>query len=508
MRLHRFHGGLRLAGHKAESTRDGLRTCTLPECLQVSLLQHAGEAALPCVAVGEVVVAGQRIGVATGEFSAHVHAPASGRVRSVSSRPVPHLPGVEALHVGIAVDAIQPAAPLALPAMDAATATPGELRERVREAGIVGLGGAGFPTAEKLSAGRELLVLNGAECEPWMACDDALLRAHAGDVLRGGLLLARAVGATRVLLAIEDRMAEALAAAHAAATALNDHESSAVEVVAVPTRYPAGGERQLIQVLTGREVPRGGLPRDLGILVHNVATARAAWRAVALGEVLVSRIVSVTGRGVADPANYVVPLGTPVSHLVTQAGGYTPAAARLLLGGPMMGQALAHDEVPIGKTQGAVLVLSSDDVADERGEMPCIRCGDCASACPSRLQPQMLLWQLRADRLDRASDQGLFDCIECGACDLVCPSHIPLTAHFRHGKSTLRLRALDAGRAQAARERHESRQQRLERESRERAERDARRASALDASSDDAVAAALARARAKRAAAADPGTPP
>ena len=500
MPLHRFHGGVVLAGHKAESTGRGLQACALAPVLHVSLLQHAGAAARASVAVGDAVAAGQRIGIADGALSADVHAPCAGRVLAVAPRALARFPGTTAEHVSLQPDASAARHPL--PPMDWRASDPEALRQRLRDAGLVGLGGAGFPTAGKLSVARELLVLNGAECEPWIACDDALLREHAADVVRGGRLLARIVGAHRVLLAIEDTMHEALAAARAAATQAGE---GAVDVIAVPTIYPQGGERQLIQVLTGREVPRGGLPRDIGVIVQNVATARAAWRAVVDGDVLVSRVVTVTGPGVASPGNFVVPLGTPVAHLIEQAGGYTPSASRLLLGGPMMGVALPHDDFPIGKQDNCVLVLTADETAAPAPEMPCIRCGDCARACPAQLLPQQLLWQARAGQFDRAQDQGLFDCIECGACDLACPSHIPLTRQFRDAKAALRTRADERVRADAARDRHDQRQQRLQRESDERAEREsARRAGSAPA---DAVAAALERARAKQARRDDPDPP-
>lgn len=501
MRPLRFDGGLRLPGHKAESTREGLRTCPAPEQLRLSLMQYAGHAAEACVATGEQVRRGQRIGRSDNGAGADVHAPRAGRILAIETIDSPAFPGQRVTQVVMAVEDDGGDA-RTLPPLDGTRADPETLRERLRAAGVVGLGGAGFPTAEKLRPGVELLVLNGAECEPWIACDDALLRAHADEVLLGGRLLARATGAARVLLAVEDSMVEALDACRAALPEQGD----GIELVAVPTLYPEGGERQLIQSLTGREVPRGGLPRDLGVLVQNVATARAAWRAVTHGETLTERIVTVTGAGVSRPGNYVVPLGTSVAHLVEQAGGYTPDAARLLLGGPMMGLALPHDEVPIGKTHNCVLVQTAAEVAAEtrEPELPCIRCGDCAPVCPARLLPQQLLWQLRADRSERALEQGLFDCIECGCCDLACPSHIPLTAIFRQGKDRQRTRSAETVRAAAARERHESRLQRLEREAAERAQRDADRRH--QAAAPDAVAAALERARAKRAGAADPGT--
>ncbi|KAA2285715.1 electron transport complex subunit RsxC [Arenimonas fontis] len=491
MRPHRFHGGLRLDGHKAESTAGGLHRAAMPAQLRVSLLQHAGYPAEPCVAEGQHVLRGQRIGIAGQAPGVDVHSPCAGRVLALAEEEAPQWPGMRAMHVVIRPE--PPHDTVRLPALDWSRAKPEELRARVREAGLAGLGGAGFPTADKLAAGRDLLILNGAECEPWIACDDALLRAHADEVVLGGRMLARAVGAGRIRLAIEDSMPAALAACR---EAIARHGEAQVELVVVPTIYPEGGERQLIQALTGLEVPRGGLPRDLGVIVLNVGTARAAWRAVAQGEPLVERIVTVTGAGVVRPGNYVVPLGMTVAQLVAQAGGYTADAARLLLGGPMMGIALPHDDVPLGKTHNCVLVLSTAQLPDAAPEMPCIRCGDCAEVCPSRLLPQMLLRQVRAQQFAAAEEQGLPDCIECGCCDLVCPSHIPLTAHFRHGKAELRRHADEAVAAQAARERYEARGRRLAREA---AERERRLAARKAATSADAVAAAIERARVRKA---------
>ncbi|MDY0021143.1 electron transport complex subunit RsxC [Arenimonas caeni] len=494
MRPHAIHGGLVLEGHKAAAMAGGLRDCAPPPRLLLPLRQHAGPPCRPVVGAGDRVVRGQVVAVPEGA-GAPVHAPLAARVLALESRPLPGPAGLPVPHLllepsGGSEDALLPPLP--------ADADPAMLRRRIAEAGVVGLGGAGFPTAEKLGATRDILVLNGAECEPWISCDDSLLRAHAGEVVRGARVLARAAGAARVLLAVEDDMREALSACHAAV----DAENEDIEVVAVPARYPAGGERQLILALTGREVPRGGLPRDIGVVVFNVATARAAWRAVALGEPLLERVVTVTGPGVARPGSYRVPLGTPVAHLVEQAGGYTPAAARLLLGGPMMGQALPHDDFPIGKTHSCVLVLDAAGLRPGGDEMPCIRCGDCAGACPSRLLPQQLLWQARAGRLEDARGQGLFDCIECGCCDLACPSHIPLTEVFRRAKGELLAADAAAADAAAAKSRFEARKQRLVREAAEREARLAARKAA--AASPEGVAAALERARARRAALQDP----
>jgi len=492
VRLHHFHGGLSLPQHKASSAEQPMRPCPLPTELNVPLLQHSGLSAVACVTVGDHVLAGQMIGSADEGRSANVHSPASGTVLAVAERVLAHPPGVSATHVRIAVDLVQRAA-TPLPAIDWQQADAGQIVERARQCGIVGMGGAGFPCAEKLAVARDTLVLNGAECEPYIACDDRLLREYANEVVMGGRVMRRATGASRVLLAVETAMTEALAAC---AQAIAECGADEIELVAVPTVYPAGGERQLIRVLTGDEVPRDGLPRDIGVVVQNVATARALWRAVAHGEASTRRIVSVTGPGVQHAGNWEVAIGTPVSHVIAQAGGYTEKAARLIVGGPMMGVALPDDDYPIGKTSNCILVLAADQLRDPGAELPCIRCGDCADVCPAQLLPQLLLGQVRGEQWPRAQQQGIFDCIECGCCDLVCPSAIPLTQHFRYGKTALRARALDATQADAARLRYEQRQKRLTERKLEREQR--HHAQQKELTTTDAVSTAIARARARR----------
>jgi Na+-translocating ferredoxin:NAD+ oxidoreductase subunit C len=485
--LHAFHGGLRLAGHKTVAA--AIVPCPLPPRLRVPLGQYAGATATACVAIGERVRHGQRIALAP-DLGVDVHAPADGVIVS--------LPSAGDAHIGIDCDP-QQQPPLAHPPLDPWSTDPEQLRRRLREAGIVGLGGAGFPTGAKLAGLSATLILNGAECEPYIACDDALLRERADDVVLGGRLLARLCGATTIVLAVEDTMTEAAAACR---SAIERHRVDGLSLVTVPTVYPEGGERQLIAVLTGREVPRDGHPSDIGILVQNVGTAAAAWKAVVAGEVLSARVLSVAGRGVRVAGNFLVAFGTPVAHLVAQAGGYTADAARLLLGGPMMGRALPDDSAPIDKTHNCVLVLGAQDLRASSDEKPCIRCGDCADACPARLQPQQLLWHARAGRDDRLQADGLFACIECGCCDLVCPSHIPLTQAFRDAKTGVRVEQQRRAAATAAGLRHDRRNERLQRLAIERATRDAERAAS--ASSGDAVAAAIERAKARRQQSKDP----
>lgn len=495
--LHRFHGGLALAGHKAESARSPIRACPLPPRLYLPLLQHAGVMAEPLVEPGARVAPGQRVAAVCHAHGVAIHAPAAGRYLGLRDLPIGSRPDLDVPHIELELDPGQaapvPATESPLPPLDPWTAPRAELLDRIRDAGVAGLGGAGFPSAEKLAVPRELLVINGAECEPWITCDNRLMQERASELVDGARLLQRLVGAHAACIAIEDDMREALGAVEAALAA---PDAASISAIPVPTRYPEGGERQLIRVLTGREVPRGGLPRDIGIVVHNVGTVLAIWQAVTEGRPLVSRVVTVTGPGVARPGNFDVAIGTPVAHLIEAAGGYTERAQRLVMGGPMMGQALPHDGVSVSRTTQCILVLDREPGMADAAPMPCIRCGDCTDVCPARLQPQQLLVSLRTLQWERAADDGLADCIECGCCDLVCPSHIPLTQQFRHARVQWRARLRDGAEAEAARVRHEARQARLHRIEAEQARRAAARKAAM--SSPDAVAAVIARARARK----------
>jgi Na+-translocating ferredoxin:NAD+ oxidoreductase subunit C len=483
----RLHGGLRLPGHK-QAAEVPIRACPLPALLQLPLQEGPGPAAEPLFTPGTRVRAGDCVARGTGPLGVAVHAPCAGVLGASHQRPADgELPPQVLLP-------LQPDGSDEahwLPPLDPTTAGLDVLHERVREAGILGLGGAGFPTADKLAATRELLILNGAECEPHIACDDRLLRERTPAVLQGGLILQRLCGAEQVIVAVEDSMT---AAAEALRTALP--HTPAVELQVVPTLYPQGGERQLISTLTGREVPSGGLPRDLGIVVFNVGTAYAVWQAVVHGRPLTHRLVSVSGSGVAQPGVFEVAIGTPAGAVVAAAGGYTDSVERLVLGGPLMGRALPDDAVPIGKTSNALVALAAGELRPPAPALPCIRCGDCAAVCPPRLLPQQLHAFANAGDEARLRDFGLFDCIDCGACDLVCPSQLPLAAQFRHARASLRAQALQRERADAARERFLQRGERLQREAAERAQQQAERQRGLTARS--AAQEALARARAKR----------
>ncbi|HEX7454807.1 MAG TPA: electron transport complex subunit RsxC, partial [Gallionella sp.] len=344
-----------------------------------------------------------------------------------------------------------------------------ELRHRLREAGVVGLGGAVFPSDMKLYAHKhkiKTLVLNGAECEPYITCDDLLMRERADEILQGAEMMRALLSAEEVLIGIEDNKPEAIAAMQEAVIK-GGHER--MEVIAVPTVYPGGGAKQLIRVLTGIEVAAGVRSTNLGVQCFNVGTAYSAWRAVRHGEPLISRIVTVTGN-VGRPQNFETLIGTPVDELVTQAS-QLPGTTGYIMGGPMMGVLLPSAQVGVIKATNCIIAASNKLFPPPAPALPCIRCTRCADVCPAELQPQELYWFAKAKNLDKAEDYHLFDCIECGACSYVCPSNIPLVQYYRFAKSEIWAQGAGKKAADAARERHEYRENRIEREKREKAEK-------------------------------------
>ncbi len=509
--LHRFPGGLHLEGHKAISNGTPIQPVRAVTTLVLPLKQHIGSAALPVVAVGDRVLRNQRLARADGFVSAPLHAPTSGRILAIEERPVPHPSGLSAPCIVLEADGEDEAMQVFEPWPDYTAIPSILLRERVREAGIVGLGGAAFPSAVKMAGtpGRAIhtLVLNGAECEPYITCDDRLMRERAEEVLRGGQIIMHMSGASRCLVGVEDNKPEAIQALQSAAEGLGD---ARIHIIPVPTLYPTGGEKQLIFVLTGEKISRETRSTERGYLGHNVSTAAAVYRAVVHGEPLTRRIVTLTGSGMHNPGNWDVPIGMPVCDLIALAGGLRGDVARLILGGPMMGFALASDEVPVTKAANCVLALGARDVPQDPLPMPCIRCGRCAEACPVELQPQQLLHAIRAEDFERAATQdALFECIECGICAAVCPSHIPLVQYFRYAKTEIWQREREKEQAAHAKQRFEARNARLERERREREEMLAKRRAQLAAAQQGedkqkAIQEALARAQARKAGQAAP----
>jgi electron transport complex protein RnfC len=508
--LHSFKGGIHPPGHKAESNGVPVHAAVLPAKLVIPLRQHIGNPAKPVVEVGDRVLKGQMIGAADGYISVAVHASSSGIVSAIGPAVVPHVSGLPDECITIETDGRDEwiaHAPLDYQAME-----PAELRMKLRDMGIAGLGGAVFPSAVKLDPGAAqifpTLIVNGCECEPWITCDDALMRNHADEILQGVAVMRHLLGSTEILIGIEDNKPEALAAMKAAAQGID----FPVEVVAVPTIYPGGGAKQLIETLTGKQVPTGKLSTDIGIQVFNVGTAHALARAIHHGEPLISRLVTVTGH-VLRPQNYEVLIGTPMHRLIELAGEQDGATG-VLMGGPMMGVPMPDLEVPVVKATNCILVKSAELFPPLPKALPCIRCTRCADVCPAQLQPQELFRFAKSGDFGRAQEYHLFDCIECGCCSYVCPSRIPLVDFYRYAKAEIWAREKDKRASDLARERHEFRQFRLEREKKEKAEKLAAKAQAkraeiaADPSASGApdadtkkalIAAALARAQAKKA---------
>lgn len=465
--LGKLHGGLRLQAHKDESTAEPIRRVPVPAQLVLPITQHSGDPAQPIVDIGERVLKGQLIAQPEGRLGAPVHASSSGRILAIETWPVHRRYGENAPCIVIECDGEDRAIEYPAQVTRYEDLTCDVLLARILDGGIVGLGGAVFPTAQKLmqatSGELEFLILNGVECEPYISCDDALMRECAREIIGGARILMHALRLEHCYVVVESdkplairRLGEALAG----------FDDARLTLKQVPTIYPSGGEDQLVQLVTNREVPSGGLPTDVGCLVQNVGTAAAIHDWIVGCEPLISRVTTVTGDGVAEPMNVLARLGTTVADVVAFAGGYTERAKRLIVGGPMTGKSVTTDRVPLVKASNCILVLGEIPVIAP--EKPCIRCGECAEVCPVQLLPQQLYWYACADDEAKLRSYGLTDCIECGCCDLVCPSHIPLTADFRIAKARIRELADEKARAERARRRFEARNQRLEAEQRER----------------------------------------
>jgi electron transport complex protein RnfC len=464
--LHHFHGGIHPPSNKTQSTLLGIERATLPSRLIVPFHQHAGEAAKPVVQVGEKVLKGQLIGMPDGFISSAVHAPTSGTITEIGMHPVAHPSGLPNLCATLMPDGKE--LWVQRQAIDYRTLSADALQQQLRMAGVVGLGGATFPSDIKLRIGRRkvnTLILNAAECEPYITCDDMLMREHALDIVMGAEILRFIVDAAEVLIAIEDNKPEANTAMH---QAVKD-SGMPFEVVTIPTIYPGGGAKQLIFVLTGLEVPSGTLPPDIGVQCFNVATTYSVYRALAHGEPLLSRVVTVTGN-VRQARNYQALIGTPIDELVALSEEL-PDTNGYIMGGPMMGIPLPEVRVPVVKATNCVIAASEKLFPSPPPAMPCIRCTRCAEVCPAELQPEDLYWFARGREFGKAQAFSLFDCIECGACSYVCPSHIPLVQYFRFAKSEIHAREKEKQAADSARERHEFHQYRIEREKREKAEK-------------------------------------
>ena len=507
-KLFDFHGGIHPAEHKHLSLDGPVTEAGIPPELVLPLAQHIGAAAEPVVAVGDRVLKGQLLAEANGFVSVPLHAPSSGTVTAIEERLIAHPSGHTATCIVLATDGRDEWTTLE-PTADYRALEPDALRQRIRNAGIAGMGGAGFPTAVKLSprpgSQVQTLIINGTECEPYITADDVLMREQAAELMAGVQILRHLLQPAQTLIGVEDNKPEAIAALRAALPA-----APGAEIVVFPTKYPSGGEKQLIEILTGKQVPSGGLPLDVGVICQNVGSVAAIHDAVIHGRPLISRITTVTGEAVQHPGNFRVLLGTPMSYLLARTGYRMEKNRRLIMGGPMMGFAVPDASVPIVKTTNCLLAPTEAELPTPPPAQACIRCGLCAQACPASLLPQQLFWFARGKEYDKLEQHNLFDCIECGACSWVCPSNIPLVQYYRASKAEVLQLRRDNERAEHARLRFEARQERLAREEAEKLAKRAARKQAAEMRAratvqgsepvEDPIQAAIDRAKAKKAA--------
>ncbi|MFP6801488.1 MAG: electron transport complex subunit RsxC [Pseudomonas sp.] len=483
-------GGIHPAERKELSNRTPIQSAPLPKRLTLPLNQHIGAPAEPVVGVGERVLKGQLIAAANGFVSVPVHAPTSGTISFIGPQPYPHVSGMLAPAIVLDSDGLDEWIELA-PQTDYRHLEHSALIELIRQAGISGLGGAGFPTAVKLNARPtqkiHTLIINGTECEPYISADDLLMRERASELISGIDILVQLIHPDQVLIGIEDNKPEAIAAVREALA------ERSYQLKVFPTKYPSGGEKQLIQILTGVEVPSGGLPADIGMLCQNVGTCVAIHDAVIHGKPLISRITTLTGEALSQPMNVEVLLGTPVGELLEFAGLDRNKLNRLIMGGPMMGFTLPDFAVPVIKTTNCLLASTTAELPPPPPAMPCIRCGECAEACPASLLPQQLHFFAIGQEHEQLKAHNLFDCIECGACAYVCPSSIPLVQYYRAAKGEIRDLEQKQLKAEQSKQRFELRQERLRRaEEQKEADRQARAAKAAQAKAAQAQAQAQA----------------
>ena len=505
-KLHPFHGGIHPPQRKAPANLTPISEAGLPEELILQVRQHIGQAAQLKVAVGERVLKGQLLTEPLNPMMIPVHAPTSGTISAIEDRPLCHPSGLTGLCIVLVPDG-QEEWRARYPIADYQLLDTDVLLSRLHQAGITGLGGAGFPAHIKLTPRQtaiETLIINGIECEPYISADDRLMREYPTAIVEGIAILRHMVNPKNTILAVEDNKPEAIAALACALKKANLSEQ--VQLVTVPTIYPSGGEKQLIEVLTGQQVPRQGLPANLGIVMQNVGTAFAIRQAIIEDEPLLRRVVTLAGDAFSSPGNAWVYLGTPVRYLLKRYGLQAEPEQRIVMGGPMMGFTLHTAAAPIIKGSNCILAPTSAELPPPEPELACIRCSKCADACPASLLPQQLYWYANSKDHDKLQSHNLFDCIECGACAYVCPSSIPLVQYYRVAKAEIREAQHEAEQAERAKLRFEARLERLAKEKAERqarqakaaAERKARMEKQKAATGEDPVAAALARVKARK----------
>ncbi|MBN3159668.1 electron transport complex subunit RsxC [Pectobacterium brasiliense] len=502
-RIWDFDGGIHPPEMKTQSSQTPLRQIPLPEQFIIPLKQHLGPEGEICVSVGDKVLRGQPLTRGKGR-TLPVHAPTSGTVNAIRQHTTAHPSGLSELSIIIVPDGEDRWCERQT-FTDYREHSVDTLLAHLHQAGIAGLGGAGFPTAAKLQGGMrgiETLIINGAECEPYITADDRLMQEHAEEIIQGVEILSFLLQPKRILIGIEDNKPEAISALRLALGKRSD-----MQLRVIPTKYPSGGAKQLTKILTGKEVPFGKHSAAIGVLMQNVGTAFAIKRAVIDGEPLTERVVTLTGEALRQPGNVWARLGTPVRHLLKQGGFHVNKQPMVVMGGPLMGFTLPSLDVPIVKISNCLLAPSHTEMEPVAEEQSCIRCSKCADACPAGLLPQQLYWFSRGQEHEKARNHHLFDCIECGACAYVCPSNIPLVQYYRQEKAEIRTIDEEAQRAAQAKVRFDAKQARLAREKAARELRHKQAAADVSTTDKDAVQAALERVRRKQTAATEVGSP-
>ncbi len=495
-----FKGGIYPPEMKSQSNRTPIYSSALAEDFYVPVKQHAGDAGLLLVKAGDYVLKGQPLTQGDGLRILPVHAPTSGRIEAIGQHVAAHPSGLSELSVHIKADGLDQWREQT-PIEDYLTHPVEQLIERIYHAGIAGLGGAVFPTAAKIHSAEKqvkLLIINGAECEPYITCDDRLMQDYAAEIIEGIRILRYILRPEKIVIAVEDNKPQAIAALTRALQGAND-----IEIRIIPTKYPSGAAKQLIYLLTGMEVPSGQRSSSIGVLMHNVGTVFAIKRAVINDEPLIERVVTLTGDKIPQKGNAWVRLGTPIAHLLQQVHYQYDARFPIFVGGPMMGFILPDLEAPITKVNNCLLAPDHFEYAEPEPEQACIRCSSCSDACPINLMPQQLYWFARSDDHQKSEEYALKDCIECGVCAYVCPSHIPLIQYFRREKAKIWEIKNKAQKAEEAKQRFEAKQARIAQEEQARKARsqraaEARRQEIAAQKGEDPVKAALERLKAKQ----------
>jgi len=482
-------GGVHPPGHKELTHKAEITQLPLPEKLVIPIKQHIGVHGKLLVENGQLVLKGQALTEPNQAWSVPIHAPTSGVVESIKAMPSAHPSALEEISITLIPDGKDTWSDLT-PTPDYKTLENQEIITKIQMAGICGMGGAGFPTYVKSQTDKkiEFLIVNGVECEPYITADDRLMQEHADEIIQGISVLDHVLKPEKILIAIEDNKPLAIKSMQQASKPFTN-----IIVKVIPTKYPSGGEKQLIQILTNKEVPTRCIPADIGILVQNVGTLFAISEAIHNGKPLIERVITVTGQTLNKPKNVWALIGSEVKHLLDNCEFKPEAQQRVIMGGPMMGFTLPSVRIPVVKTTNCILAPNQIELPFSDNEQACIRCSACADACPASLLPQQLQWFAKAKEFDKLEDHNLFDCIECGACNYVCPSEIPLVQYYRIAKAQIKEQQEEQKKAQRAKERFEIRNQRLEREKEERLNRHKKPAKPKTADEQTKIADAMAK---------------